>query len=223
MSKKFFTAIKQGDLCTVKTMIERKPELVNALAKTPPRSDDGQSALQIAIRNQRFEIAHYLLDLGADVDHMEPESCCNAWRMPVVQDAIVQAVMLTRWNTVDPDGNIAVFNTQQDADNAYCLLKRMLDMGADIGRRDSYGNGCLMRSVLSARQILPKFNFSTKEWGRDRSITAELRQDLQRVFRLLLDAGAMENDPYSGLPLAQAYREEPVGLFLNAEGCDGQG
>ena len=41
--KKLFVAIRNSDLDTVKQLIEKKPELVNCVAKQPPKKDDGQS------------------------------------------------------------------------------------------------------------------------------------------------------------------------------------
>lgn len=216
MSKKFFNAIKGGDLETVKAMLKKQPELISATAKAPPKKDDGQSTLQIAIRNQQFKIANCLLDCGADVNFMEPENCCNEWRMPVLQDAITCAVMLTRWNVVDADGSIEFFHSSEEADAAYTLLNRMLNMGADICRKDSYGNSCLERAILDASQILPRFDYSTKEVCNDRVITDELKADLNRIFQLLFDHGAscMECNRYTNMPLIEHHKDEPVAEFL---------
>lgn len=216
MSRKFFNAVKSGDLDTIKAMLKKQPELISATAKAPPQKDDGQSPLQIAIKNKQFEIANYLLDCGVDVNFMEAENCCNEWRMPVLQDAITCAVMLTRWNVVDADGNIEVFNSSKEADAAYTLLNRMLDIGADICRKDSHGNSCLERAILNASQILPRFDYSTKKVGNDRVITDELKADLNRIFKLLFDHGAscMECNRYTNLPLIEHHKDEPVAEFL---------
>ncbi len=48
-------------------------------------------------------IANYLLDMGADVNFIEDETCCNAWRTPVLHDAINCAVMLLK--ALDSYGN----------------------------------------------------------------------------------------------------------------------
>ena len=41
--KKLFTAIRASDFEMVRQIIEKKPELVNCVAKKPPKKDDGQS------------------------------------------------------------------------------------------------------------------------------------------------------------------------------------
>ena len=115
----------------------------------------------MAIKSGNFEIANYLLDCGADVNFIESENCANEWRMPVLQDAIMAAIMCCRWNASAPDGGLDVFSTKEKADAAYLLLKRMLEMGANVDCRDSYGNSCLERTVLDARQILPRYVYST--------------------------------------------------------------
>ncbi len=195
-------------------MLETQPTLLSATVKAPPKKDDGQSALQLAIRNQQFDIANYLLDLGANVNFMEAETCCNEWRMPVLQDAITNAVMLTRWNVVRPDGTLEVYYSSAQADMAYALLKRMLELGADIYAKDSYGNSCLERAILQARQILPCCVPGTTELRKDRIITDELKDDLTRVFRLLFDAGASFKACEKYTILAQIYQNEPIMEFL---------
>lgn len=215
MSESFFAAIRNGNMDVVCSMLQKKPELLYSTAKTP-KKEAGQSALQIAIRNKQFEVANMLLDLGADVNFMEAEICSNSWRMPVIQDAIMCAVMLTRWNVIQEDGSIEVFHSIQEADSAYRILERMFDLGADMTCIDSYGNSCLMRATLSTRQILPRFVDTTGEQWNDRVITTELRTDLNRIFNLLFAHGAncMEVDRNTGMPLLTLYEREPVAEFL---------
>ena len=138
--KKLFKAIRAQDYELVKQIIEAKPELVNCTAKQPPKKDDGQSPLQVALKTGAFDIADYLINQGADLNFMEDASCCNSWRTPVVFDAITAAVMTSRWNTNTSYGGLQVFSTLEDADRAYEILEKMLQAGADPNRTDSYGN-----------------------------------------------------------------------------------
>ena len=96
--RKLFNAIRKDDFETVKQLLEKKPELIACTAKQPPKKDDGQSPLQAALKTGRFNIVEYLLDLGADINFMEDDTCCNEWRAPVIHDAINAAVMSSRWN-----------------------------------------------------------------------------------------------------------------------------
>jgi hypothetical protein len=63
--KKIFKAIRDKDFDLVRTLIENKEELVNCVAKQPPKKDDGQSPLQVALKTGALDIAEYLIDCGA--------------------------------------------------------------------------------------------------------------------------------------------------------------
>ena len=216
--KKLFQAIRQGDAAAVRELLDKKPELISCTAKQPPKKDDGQSPLQVALKTNHLEIAEYLLDLGADVNFMEAEDCASGWRAPVLHDAVNAAVMNSRWsvNSQAMYGGIKVFHTREEADRAYLILKRMLDLGADIRGVDSYGNSCVWRVCLQARQILPAYNRTTRTLGTDRILTPELREDLTRIFTLLYDRG-METDyikPGESVTVRGLYKNEPVAQFL---------
>ena len=203
--KKLFTAIRKSDLETIKQIIEKKPELVNCTAKQPPKKDDGQSPLQVALKTGNTAIANYLLDNGADVNFIEDGSCCNQWRTPVLHDAINCAVMLCRWNTDDQYMGFRVFSTKERAEEGLAVLKRMLVMGADVNALDSYGNSGLNRFALQAKQILPSFNYAEHCEGKDRVFTDELHEDLKKVLQALKYAGA---DPsYKAPNLGYSVRE----------------
>ncbi len=111
--KKLFQAIRQGDLETVKELLDKKPELIGCTAKQPPKKDDGQSPLQVALKTGNFEIAEYLLMLHADVNFMESKDCADEWRAPVIHDAINAAVMNSRWNVnSEIYGGVKVFHSK---------------------------------------------------------------------------------------------------------------
>ena len=213
--KKLFTAIHKGDLSTVQKLLDKDPTLISCTAKKPPKNDDGQSPLQVALKNGQLEIAAFLLDKGADVNFMEAPDCANDWRMPVLQDAITCAVMCCRWNVSTPDGGYEVFSTAEKADLAFAVLERML-ASADVTCKDSCGNGCYERAILSARQILPKWDRTAKRAMEDRKLTDELHSDLNRIFNALRTAGISTDnpDPNWKMPLAEVYKHEPVGEFL---------
>ena len=203
--KKLFTAIRASDIDLVRQIIEKKPALVNCVAKQPPKKDDGQSPLQVALKTGNTAIAVYLLDMGADVNFMEDESSCNEWRTPVIHDAINCAVMLSRWNTDNEYMGFRVFSTKERAAESLAILKSMLDMGADVNAADSYGNSGLNRFALQAKQILPSFNYVEHREGKDRIFTEELHEDLRNVLQALKDAGA--DASYKAPNLGYSVRE----------------
>ena len=51
-------AIRQGKLDEVAAILDKKPELIACLAKAPPKKDDGQSPLMVAIKSDHLEAAH---------------------------------------------------------------------------------------------------------------------------------------------------------------------
>ena len=215
--KKLFKAIKNDDLVTIQEILSKRPELISCTAKKPPKADDGQSLLQVALKNGNIRIANYLLEAGADVNFMESPLCENKWRTPVIHDAINAAIMTSRWNT--NTFGFKVFSTREKADESYALLKRMLELGADPNAADSFGNSGLWRFCLQARQILPGYNHSTHTILSDRLLTEELTQDLTRIIRLLKEYGLnMEYvSPNYGKTALEQYKEEPVCSILSSD------
>ena len=212
--KKLFQAIRKQDLETVRQLLTKHPELISCTAKQPPKKDDGQSPLQVALKTGAFPIAELLLDLGADVNFIEAEDCRSGWRAPAVHDAINAAVMTSRWNLVRPEG-LEVFHTEEEANRAFRLLERMTALGADVNAADSYGNTGLWRLCLQARQILPSYNRREGCLSGDRVLTPELEADLSQVFRLLKASGMEINARgSSGLTVWEQFRGEPVLAFL---------
>ena len=190
--KKLFTAIRQGDLFQIKELLKKNPALIHCTAKQPPKKDDGQSPLQTAIKTGHFKIADYLIDVGADINFIESESC-NEWKMPVIQDAIRATIMSTRFLTYTYKNGEKVwepYNTKEQFDAAFTLLKKLIESGADIHSYDSYGNSCFARAVLDAKQVMPAGIQNPNE----RPLTNELKEDLAMVFHLLFNSGVNINE-----------------------------
>ena len=208
--KKLFTAIQKNDHATVAALLDKSPELIRCVHQGNPKKFDGQSPLQVALKTADTQMVELLLTFCPDVNFMETESCANDWRAPVLHDAIDRAIMSVRWNINRPDG-LEVFNTQAQADDAFAILHRLVELGADVNAKDSYGNACMDRACLQARQILPRPNSD------DRLLTDELRHDLSRIFDLLKQNGA-DMDYVApnafGKTYAEQYVDEAIGFFL---------
>lgn len=215
--KKLFNAIRQGDIEAVKALIQRKPELIDCTAKQPPKKDDGQSPLQVAIKSGNFEIAMHVISCGADVNFIEEKSC-NAWRAPVLHDAINAAIMCCRWNTnAAAMGGFKVHSTKEKAEEAFHVLETMIQRGANVNALDSFGNSCLNRACLQARQILPSYHHAEHKLSDDRILTDDLREDLSKVFVILIKHGADLSycAPAMGKPIMEFYADEPILEFLS--------
>lgn len=208
--KKLFTAIQKNDIATVKSLLEKSPELISCTLKGTPKKYDGQSPLQVALKDSSTEMFELLLEYHPDVNFIEDESCANPWRAPVIHDAINRAIMYSRWNVNRPDG-LEVENTKEEADAAFAILQKLISLGADVNAKDSYGNACIDRACLQARQILPI------KGSNDRILTAELRSDISRIFDLLINSGAdmayIAPNAF-GKTYKEQYGNETVGEFL---------
>ena len=215
--KKLFTAIRKSDLDAVRSILEKDPSLVNCAAKAPPKKDAGQSPLQVALKTGSTAIAGFLLDMGADVNFMESPDCGSSGPAPVLHDAIIAAIMNSRWNTFT-DGTLEVFSTAEQADAHFALLQRILEAGADVNAVDSAGNSCLWRAAIQAELILPGYNKTTKEVFRDRLLTRELAADLSRIFHLLIQNGADVGciHPYLNISFRDYFLSSPPLKSLTA-------
>jgi hypothetical protein len=71
---------------------------------------------------------------------------------------------------------------------------RMLSMGADPNMPDSYGNTCLGRAILDARQMIQHPFFEGQASWAGKGLTEDERNlalsQIRSVFRALVDAGA---------------------------------
>jgi ankyrin repeat protein len=170
-TKAFFKAVSDGDIKKISELLENNAEYLTVCNVAPPKKDDGQSGLQVAFKTGNFEVARLLIDKGADVNFMETSEI-NEWMAPVLHDCI----RATIFNS---------YTLQKDTkqfDKAFSLLELMLSKKADPKSTDSYGNNCLHRALLDARQMLdnPGTDFTSDI----------LINQLRRVFNDLIKAGA---------------------------------
>lgn len=208
--KKLFTAIQKNDIENARSLLDKSPELISCVFKGTPKKFDGQSPLQVALKTSNTEMIELLLTYNPNVNFIENESCANPWRAPVIHDAITRAIMYSRWNVNRPDG-LEVFNDEKSANDAFAILKEIIDMGADINGKDSFGNACIDRACLQARQILPRKD------GTDRILTPEIRSDISRIFKLLIENGADMGyiAPNAlGKTYKEQYENETVVVFI---------
>ena len=93
----------------------------------------------------------------------------------------------------------------------------MLETEADVNAKDSYGISCLWRFCQQARQILPTYIHVEQKLLDDRIMTDEIKEDLTRIYLLLLKHG-MDLDyiaPMFSRTARELYEKEPLGSVLN--------
>lgn len=113
--------------------------------------------------------------------------------MPVLNVAVLTAVRCCRHNLKEDFGDKILFeefSTKEEADASFRLLKRILEMGADIHGKESRGTDCVGRLCRTAEEYLPNYSWGEHKVSETAVVTPEWRQDLSRIFLLLKEYGA---------------------------------
>lgn len=127
--KKLFTLIRQGKTAEVAALLDKKPELISCTATAPPKKDDGQSPLMVAIKSDNLEVAHLLLDRGADVNFRDAPTQPHNESAPIWYNAVGQCFMRA--------GNIVSDEAKERSKGYFLLLRRLLEMGMDPNQKFS--------------------------------------------------------------------------------------
>ncbi len=214
--KDIFTAIKEDDIETVQAMIAKDPSLVNSVAPKKPVDTKGMSPLQVGLTTGwHRDIVDFLLDSNADVNYMEPSELHIPQAHPVLHDAVSVAIWNSRrYACVDadnPDNNGFEWkHTKDDADRAYALLKRMIDMGADVNAVNNYNDNTLSEAIRQASYLCPQKDPLTGKLYPGLKKTPEMIEDFRRIFRLLIQSGAdtESRNSYNKMTIREFYRED---------------
>lgn len=168
--KKLFKAIRQENLDEVKAIIEKKPDLVNCVATPPPKKDNGQSPLQVAMKISAFEIIDYLMENGADVNFMEAEDDDPGVRCPVLHDAIRMVLHSLCYREI------------KVSERGITVVEELLKRGADPNKRASNGFDALNTTINDAEYVLENSIYS--------NVHKKAEQQLVALFDLLIKYGA---------------------------------
>lgn len=168
--KKLFKAIRQENLEEVKAIIEKKPELVNCVATPPPKKDNGQSPLQVALKINAIDIINYLIRNNADVNFMEAEDDDPGLRCPVLHDAIRMVMMSLCYERVEV------------SDQGLAVVEELLERGANPNKRASNGFDALNMAISDAEYVLDNEIYSAS-WEK-------AEKQVIKLFDLLIEYGA---------------------------------
>ncbi len=223
-----FEAIRCSDLTKVQELIAEDQTVVNAVAPKKPLDTRGMSPLQVALcTGYHKKIAWLLLENGADVNYI-PDSKWGKEARPVLFDVVNAAIWNSRRYCWDGENTTPLHliwkHTKEEADEAFALLKKVIEMDADVTITDYYGRNCLMEAVAEINNLCPIKNLETNEYYPGRPITAEMCADMQRILKLLIASGADINNVslYSKKSIRQHYENESAWqicgeLFQNAQ------
>lgn len=168
--KKLFKAIRQKDLEEVKSIIDKKPDLVNCVALPPPKKDNGQSPLQVALKIGAYDIINYLIENNADVNFMEADDNGPGFRCPVLHDAIRMVLVSLCYQKFDV--------SEQGLD----ITEKLLKHGADPNKIASNGFDALNTAISEAENVLENTSYSAS-WKK-------AEQQIVKLFDLLIEYGA---------------------------------
>lgn len=213
---RIFDAIRADDFDEVKAILDEDPSAVDSIAPKRPLDTRGMSPLQVSLCTGRHKkIARLLLDSGANVNYIPDREIVEEAR-PALFDGVNAAIWNARRYAWDGKSTVPLRlewkHTKEESDDAFDFLVRMLDLGADVNITDHYGRNCLMEAMGEASNLCPVKNFETGEYYPGRPVTPEMREDLRRIFKLLIDAGADRNNvsAYSKKSIREHYENEPV-------------
>ncbi|MDE7200751.1 MAG: ankyrin repeat domain-containing protein [Lachnospiraceae bacterium] len=193
--KKLFVAIRQGKLDEVARILDKNPDLIACLAKAPPKKDDGQSPLMVAIKSDNLEVAHLLLDRGADVNFRDAINPYGSnFSAPIWYDAIGQCFMRAR-NIVGPG--------PERSKGYFLLLRRLLDMGMDPNQTTLPGGRSAWQHAVDQYDEFARGSYPSYYVEESKTENRQLREMLKAVLDELLAHGADIHafvPPKEGLP-----------------------
>ncbi len=200
--KKLFTVIRQGRLDEVARILDKNPHLISCLAKAPPKKDDGQSPLMVAVKSDNLEVAHLLLDRGADVNFRDAVNPYGSnFSAPIWYDAIGQCFMRAG-HTVGPG--------PERSRGYFLLLRRMLDEGMNPNQTTYPGNLNAWEHAMNQYDQFAHKSFSDYPPSRERELEEQrrLREMLVAVLNELqkhkVDIHAFKPPGKDGLPTVAA-------------------
>lgn len=169
--KKLFTAIRQGNIDEVKSIIAKKPELVNCVSGPLPKKDHGQSPLQVALKTGRYEIAGYFISHGADVNFIEAEDDDPGLRAPVLFDAINAVISSLCYKRIS------------ESEIALGYVKLLIEKGADVNQLASNGYDAINWAISKAELLFERASIYP-------DVQDEVRRQLTKILDLLIAGGA---------------------------------
>ena len=187
--KKLFTMIRRCEVEEVRKILEKKPELIACTAKAPPKKDDGQSPLMVAIKSDNLEVAHLLLDFGADVNFVNGDEPLERYTIhaPIWDNALGQCFLRAN-HTVSEKSKVRT-------EGYFQLLCRLLDLGMDVNQELTCSLPTVYpkkawRTTLDYYQQSSLSAFSSHSEDTQREAQQQLQAWTARILEVLAAHGA---------------------------------
>jgi ankyrin repeat protein len=198
---------QKGDLESVKTLIEKDPELVNAKDK------DNRTPLHWACRGVHLEVVKFLVEKGADVNAEDSNKVVPLHSLAVRNSIEAIELLLAKEANVDTKeygGHTALhYAAMYNAADAAALL---IEKGADIEIRDDYARTPLLlcareRGGPTTTRVLLEAgaDVNARDKFQDTALNLAAWRGKKEVVDILLDAGA--NIPSGGREARYLFSE----------------
>jgi len=178
--KEFLKLIRANDVAEARNALGKNPELAHATCSPPPKKYEGQTLLQIAVRNGVPEIVDALIDAGADVNYIET-TVVNDWNSPVLNDAVHGAVR----RTIGEDRELVTACIRN--------VRRLLQEGADPAQKDTRGHNAYRRFIDT---VIPRtkdvyFRITNNKNEIDDPDALKRASHIKDIHDLLIEFGAV--------------------------------
>ena len=187
-----FETINNGDLETVKSILEKDPELIKA------RDNVGDSPLTWAVTTNNIEIARYLIKQGAEINASNQDGRTPIHWVVIRAGADMAELLIENGadiNIVDYDKHTPLHNAGTRGNVE--VAKLLVEKGADLEIKDDYGRTPL---ILTAREmgnidiirilIDSGANINARDNFNDTALDLAAWRDYREVVKLLIDKGA---------------------------------
>jgi len=177
----------------VARILDKHPDLIACLAKAPPKKDDGQSPLMVAIKSDNLEVAHLLLDRGADVNFKDAPSQPYNESAPIWLNAVGQCFLRAR-HTVGPG--------PERSKGYFLLLRRLLEKDMDPNQKFTSDYSCTNAWQYALNQYdyfaHDSYDSYPRIREREQQENRQLREMLKAVLDELFSHGADIRDYFPG-------------------------
>jgi len=134
--KKLFQAVNKRDFATVKSIIDKSPDLVNCISIGAVKADEGQSLLRVAVKNSSYDIVEFLVQNGADI---------NFYTLADDMYISHQAIYTVLRRTIPSTAYEGTF------DDAFKILNLLINEGIDLTSKDKFNRNCFQSGIGISR------------------------------------------------------------------------